>query len=113
VLVLLAVMLLRPVWIFLMFGPVLAQAKRLTARSPLARRVEEQLRIWGRQGGPPLRQRGELPWTYSAVMSWTGMRGVVTLAAAAAVPATTTGGAPFPGRGFIRPARSWSRWGPS
>lgn len=35
------------------------------------------------------------------VMSWTGMRGVVTLAAAASVPAVTDSGDPFPARDLV------------
>ena len=35
-------------------------------------------------------------------MSWTGMRGVVTLAAAAAIPVTTAAGEPFPERATIQ-----------
>lgn len=38
------------------------------------------------------------PWQVPAVISWAGMRGVVTLAAAFAIPLTTQSGAPFPGR---------------
>lgn len=41
------------------------------------------------------------PWRYPAFISWTGMRGAVSLAAALAVPATTHAGAPFPGRDLI------------
>ena len=37
-------------------------------------------------------------WQVPAVLSWAGMRGVVTLAAASAVPRVTDSGAPFPGR---------------
>lgn len=36
-------------------------------------------------------------WRRALVLSWTGMRGVVTLAAAGAVPPTTSTGEPFPG----------------
>lgn len=36
------------------------------------------------------------------MVSWTGMRGVVTLAAAAAIPATTADGEPFPERATIQ-----------
>lgn len=36
------------------------------------------------------------------MVSWTGMRGVVTLAAAAAIPATTVSGQPFPERAAIQ-----------
>jgi CPA1 family monovalent cation:H+ antiporter len=38
------------------------------------------------------------PWQIPAVISWAGMRGVVTLAAAFAIPHLTPSGAPFPGR---------------
>jgi monovalent cation/hydrogen antiporter len=38
------------------------------------------------------------PWQVPAVISWAGMRGVVTLAAAFSIPLATNSGAPFPGR---------------
>ena len=41
------------------------------------------------------------PWTYQVVISWTGMRGVVTLAVAAALP-TTVDGEPFPDRDAVQ-----------
>jgi CPA1 family monovalent cation:H+ antiporter len=41
------------------------------------------------------------PWRYPVVISWAGMRGPVSLAAAAALPLTTLSGAPFPGRDDI------------
>ena len=41
------------------------------------------------------------PWTYQVVISWTGMRGVVTLAVAAALP-TEIDGAPFADRGVVQ-----------
>ncbi|MPZ85861.1 MAG: Na+/H+ antiporter [Actinophytocola sp.] len=41
------------------------------------------------------------PWRYPAVISWAGMRGVVSLAAAFAIPLTTDSGAAFPGRDAI------------
>ena len=40
-------------------------------------------------------------WQVPAVLSWAGMRGVVTLAAASAIPRVTDSGAPFPGRSEI------------
>lgn len=40
-------------------------------------------------------------WRHVAIVSWTGMRGVVSLAAAMALPFTTASGAPFPGRDLI------------
>jgi len=41
------------------------------------------------------------PWQERLVMSWSGMRGAVSLAAALAVPAATEAGDPFPGRELI------------
>jgi Na+/H+ antiporter len=41
------------------------------------------------------------PWQERFVMVWSGMRGAVSLAAALAVPLSTQGGAPFPGRDLI------------
>jgi monovalent cation/hydrogen antiporter len=37
-------------------------------------------------------------WQQVFIVAWSGMRGVVSLAAALALPLTTAGGAPFPGR---------------
>ncbi|HJQ44919.1 MAG TPA: Na+/H+ antiporter [Amycolatopsis sp.] len=47
-------------------------------------------------------ERTSPPWRYYTVLSWTGMRGVVTIAAAAGVPLVTHSGAPFPGRDEIQ-----------
>ncbi|MFD1051571.1 cation:proton antiporter, partial [Kibdelosporangium lantanae] len=54
--VLLVVLLIRPAWVFLTYGRKWTLAKL------------------------GLRTRGLLPWKYQVVISWTGMRGVVTLA---------------------------------
>ena len=49
-----------------------------------------------------LRERDPYPpWQYPALISWIGMRGAVTLAAALAVPRLTDAGDPFPGRDLI------------
>jgi Na+/H+ antiporter len=49
-----------------------------------------------------LRQRDPFPrWQSVALISWTGMRGVVSLAAALALPLTTENGQAFPGRDLI------------
>jgi monovalent cation/hydrogen antiporter len=51
---------------------------------------------------PSLRRRDPYPdWRHVALIGWTGMRGVVSLAAALALPLTTRSGAPFPGRDLI------------
>ena len=41
------------------------------------------------------------PWGYSAVIAWAGMRGVVSLAAAFALPIVLANREPFPGRSYI------------
>ena len=40
-------------------------------------------------------------WQHVTIVAWTGMRGVVSLAAALALPLTIQGGLPFPGRDLI------------
>jgi CPA1 family monovalent cation:H+ antiporter len=48
------------------------------------------------------RKRDPYPvWQNVAIVAWTGMRGVVSLAAALAVPLTLSEGSPFPGRDYI------------
>ncbi|MEV0947836.1 Na+/H+ antiporter [Rhodococcus sp. NPDC049939] len=44
----------------------------------------------------------ELGWRESLIVSWAGMRGVVTLAAASGVPVAIASGEPFPGREVIQ-----------
>jgi Na+/H+ antiporter len=46
------------------------------------------------EGGTP-------PVTWITIVGWTGMRGVVSLAAALAIPTVTTDGQPFPGRDLV------------
>ncbi|MEH3129581.1 MAG: cation:proton antiporter [Mycolicibacterium neoaurum] len=101
--VLVLVLVVRPVSVFLMFG-----------RSKLARHVEAKWSVpapdtgRGPTRGRPLARwrsridRRSLSWQENVVVSWTGMRGVVTLAAAAAIPATTIDGEPFPERATIQ-----------
>lgn len=106
--VLLIVLVIRPLSVFAMFG-----------RGVLARQVERRLSVPIPEGGgrgalgvrrqsqPPAKWRSRidnraLSWQENVVVSWTGMRGVVTLAAAAAIPATTAAGAPFPERATIQ-----------
>jgi CPA1 family monovalent cation:H+ antiporter len=88
-------------------------------RSELSRHVENRLSVptpaSGGRGALGTRRRGKpmgkwralvdrrsLTWHENVVVSWTGMRGVVTLAAAAAIPTMTTSGQPFPERATIQ-----------
>jgi CPA1 family monovalent cation:H+ antiporter len=51
---------------------------------------------------PPLRRRDPYPpWTWIFVLGFTGVRGVVSLAAALAIPFAIASGEPFPHRDFI------------
>ncbi len=51
---------------------------------------------------PRIRERDPAPpWPWVMVVSWAGMRGVVTLAAALSIPATTNSGAEFPHRDLL------------
>ena len=52
--------------------------------------------------GSKIRPRDPVPsWRNIAIIGWTGMRGVVSLAAAFALPLALPGGQPFPGRAYI------------
>lgn len=105
-LVLLAAIAIRPVWIFLTLGAGLVVEDR--PDDPALVRMQRRLReanaraiARGRRARPessiePLTLRE------AAVVSWTGMRGVVTVAAAAGIPLTLENGAPFPGRAEIQ-----------
>ncbi len=49
-----------------------------------------------------IRKKDPYPsWRHVTIVAWTGMRGVVSLAAALALPLTIWGGAPFPNRDLI------------
>lgn len=106
--VLLIVLVIRPASVFLMFG-----------RNKLARHVEARWSVpvpdtdarggsgRGKKRSKPGKWRSRidrrtLTWQENVVVSWTGMRGVVTLAAAAAIPVTTVDGEPFPERATIQ-----------
>ncbi|MDO9395952.1 MAG: cation:proton antiporter [Herbiconiux sp.] len=105
-LVLLVVLLVRPVWVFGSFG------RNWLADRLLRRRVagDERMRDRIRRENERRVARGRRPRQFptflngkeSLVVSWTGMRGVVTLAAAAGVPVVLADGEPFPGRAEIQ-----------
>lgn len=78
--VLVVVILVRPMWVFLNWGGI-------------------RMRFDPRHGTTA--QTG-MNWRQKLVVSWAGMRGVVTLAAAGGIPVLTASGEPFPGRGVIQ-----------
>lgn len=89
----LTTVLTRLVWIFT--TAVIARWRR--RRGEQRPRPLRQSRGRGRRGTPPPPEP-PLTWKENFVLSWTGMRGVVTLAAAAGIPLLTAGGDEFPGR---------------
>lgn len=109
--VLLAVILVRIGWVFA--TAVLFRWRRRGAYRQLERmradpRWGERLARRGRRrDGREVRAEDfEVPepfsWRENLVIAWTGMRGVVTLAAAAGIPLTTLAGEAFPGRNAIQ-----------
>ncbi|MCV7191456.1 Na+/H+ antiporter [Mycolicibacterium brumae] len=101
-LVLVIVLVVRPASVFLMFGRrKLTDQARDRVPLPTVENGESGRRLRWRA----IRRRTDLQtlsWQESVVVSWTGMRGVVTLAAAAAIPVTTASGEPFPERAAIQ-----------
>lgn len=99
--VLAVVLLIRPAWVFMMFGRgLLFRHVERTLSVPTSPRARSALGAWRRRSaalGKPW-----LCWRENAVVSWTGMRGVVTLAAASGIPLTTSTGEPFPERATIQ-----------
>ncbi|BBY62030.1 cation:proton antiporter [Mycolicibacterium helvum] len=106
--VLAIVLVIRPLSVFVMFG-----------RGVLFRHVDRKLSVpipeRGGRGALGVRKRARpqgkwrsmidhtsLTWQENVVVSWTGMRGVVTLAAAAGIPPTIASGEPFPERATIQ-----------
>ncbi|MGW1682501.1 Na+/H+ antiporter [Saccharopolyspora sp. NPDC002376] len=78
-------------------GPLLVTGLALTAGVVLARVVWVFLAMY-----LPELLRGRNPsWRDKVVVSWAGMRGVVSLAAASAIPTATLSGAPFPHRAEV------------
>lgn len=79
------------------WGPLLLAGLALTGGVVLARVVWVFLTMH-----LPELLRGRGPdWRHELVVSWAGMRGVVSLAAASAIPMTTLSGAPFPNRAEV------------
>ncbi|MCS5732941.1 Na+/H+ antiporter [Herbiconiux daphne] len=105
-LILLVVLLIRPVWVFLSFGRHTLTDRLLRRTYDRDERLRERLRVKNEarvaRGRRPRQFPVFLNWRESVVVSWTGMRGVVTLAAAAGVPLVLSNGDPFPGRAEIQ-----------
>ncbi len=73
-------------------GTVIAVRLAWVAAAALTRRFD--VRTVAREGGT-------LPWSWAFVLGWSGMRGIVSLAAALSIPEAVNGGSPFPARDLI------------
>jgi CPA1 family monovalent cation:H+ antiporter len=107
VIVLLIVLVIRPLSVFAIFGRNKLSShvgNRLSVPVPVGGRgaLGTRQRRRPRAGWRARIDRRSLSWQENVVVSWTGMRGVVTLAAAAAIPVTTAAGDPFPERATIQ-----------
>lgn len=104
-LVLGVVVVVRPLWMFLTLGGglVLEDSPDDPGVIRMQRRFNEGNARRIRRGRHPAKAPPEpLTLREGVVVAWTGMRGVVTLAAAAGIPATLHSGKPFPGRPEIQ-----------
>ena len=105
-LVLLVVLFIRPVWVFLSFGrnwlSDRVMRRKIATDVRMRERIERENAVRVARGRKPRQLPVFLNWKESLVVSWTGMRGVVTLAAAAGVPLVLASGEPFPGRPEIQ-----------
>jgi CPA1 family monovalent cation:H+ antiporter len=106
VVVLFAVILVRVVYVYIVFTRTALEVKFRS--KTLERSNRARLRqAWGRRERRRRNRRAPrdpivLTWKERLLVAWTGMRGIVTLAAAAAIPATTALGERFPGRASIQ-----------
>jgi NhaP-type Na+/H+ or K+/H+ antiporter len=114
--ILLTVILCRFAWVYFSYSraqlALLIYAKRMAASlDPMRQRRHSRRGGRGRNGrpGPLGRQGGRDPGHVTVLtpaenllVSWTGMRGIITLAAAGGIPLTIASGAPFPGRTIIQ-----------
>jgi len=67
-----------------------------------ARRPDEPARVRPTRGRNMRQPPRPLSWKESLLVSWTGMRGIVTLAAAGSIPLVMNNGEDFPGRTLIQ-----------
>jgi monovalent cation/hydrogen antiporter len=84
-------------------GTLLSHGALISATAIVVRLIWVPLAIViPRLVSPSLRRRDPIPaWPHILLVAWIGMRGIVSLAAALALPATTAAGAPFPFRSEI------------
>lgn len=84
-------------------GPLTVKGLLVSATAIVVRLVWVPVAAWvPRLLSSSLRARDPMPtWSNLFIIGWTGMRGIVSLAAALALPLTTAAGTPFPFRAEI------------
>ena len=81
---------------------VIGQAALVALATIIARLIYVPIGIYlPRLLSPALRKRDPVRWQAVALIGWTGMRGIVSLALALALPLTLADGSAFPHRGLI------------
>jgi len=104
--ILLLVMLVRPVFVYALYAQGALQKRGFEKRRAGSKRFRQRLERAAvtrrNRGRPPRRDFEPMTVPEAVVVSWAGMRGVVTIAAAAAIPLSTTTGEAFPGRALIQ-----------
>jgi CPA1 family monovalent cation:H+ antiporter len=86
-----------------MFLPLILSGVLVSVTAIVVRMIWVPLAAWiPRLFSPALRVRDPMPhWSVLFIIGWTGMRGIVSLAAALALPLTTAAGVPLPFRAEI------------
>ena len=104
--ILLLVILVRPVFVYALYAQGALQKrgfdKRRAGSERFRQRLERAAETQRNRGRPPRRDFEPMTVPEAVVVSWAGMRGVVTIAAAAAIPLSTSTGEAFPGRALIQ-----------
>src|SRR5262245_1554969 len=85
------------------FLPLILSGVLVSVTAMVVRMLLVRVAAWiPRRFSPALRARDPMPhWSVLFIIGWAGMRGVVSLAAALALPLTTAAGIPFPFRAEI------------
>ncbi len=84
-------------------GPLILIGALVSVTTIVVRMLWVPVAAWvSRLVSPSLRARDPMPpWSHLFLIGWIGMRGIVSLAAALALPLTTVAGTPFPFRAEI------------
>lgn len=92
----------RLAWVFLLYSRDTLKmrlfVRKLAADARFRKRIEDAQAERAARGRRSAIGEDVLDWKETLLLGWTGMRGIVTLGAAAGIPLVTSDGAPFPHR---------------